>query len=431
MSKVKSFLSRNQLLHTLFNLEGNARACIYTEPLFGVPVNLYMPLSAKYMQALGLDELQIGVVLTIYVLSQMFFSTISGLITDKLGRRWTTTIFDCISWALPFLIWMNAQGFAWFVVAAAFNGSMRVTDNAWSLLMVEDAPPSKLVSIYSLSTIGGLLSGFAAPLTSLFVTESRLVPTMRWLYLFAFACMVTKIIILHTHSKETNRGRERKEELRGKPLTYATQGSFSVVRQMFFNKPLMLVLLIMSCVMVIRSSTQNFWPLLVTGKLGVSESTLPLLSAMKSIAQLIFFFWIAPRLKPQYFYKPMILALGIMTGLHVMWFILPGEAASLVYAGVLAEALEMSILIPMFSSLQMLLLDQKERARMYGFSISFCLLITSPFGTINGFLGRSNASLPMLMSAVLAGVAIFLLTQFKATADQKGLLTARNEAESA
>lgn len=422
MAKLKAFLSRNQLVNALFNLTGNARACIYTEPLWGVPVNLYVPLASKYMQALGLDELQIGVVVTTFVLSQMFFAIISGLVTDKLGRRWTTTIFDTLAWAVPFLIWMNAQGFAWFVVAAALNGFMRITDNSFTLLMVEDAPPKMLVSIYSLATIAGLLSGFAAPLTSLFVGESNLVPTMRWLYLFAFVCMVVKIALLHNLTRETGRGHKRKEELAGKPIYQAMQGSYSVIRQMFRNKPLMLVLLIMSCVMVIRSSTQNFWPLLVTGKLGVGEEALPLLSALKSIAQLVFFFWLAPKLKPSYFYKPMNLALGIMAVLHLVWFLLPREAASLVYAGVLAEALEMSILIPMFSSLQMLLLDEAERSRMYGFSLSFCLLITAPFGTLNGLLGRSDAALPMLLSAVLAGLALYLLFRLKAVMDQRGLL---------
>jgi len=422
MGRIQGFLRRNQLMNNLLNLKGNARACIFTEPFWGLPVNLYLPLSAKYMEALGLDAFQIGLVATVYLVSQMLFSSISGLVTDKLGRRWTVTIFDFIAWVIPFLLWMNAQGFVWFLAAAALNGVMRITDNAWSLLMVEDAPQGSLVYIYSLSTIAGLLSGFAAPLTSLFVGEHNLVPTMRWLYLFAFVSMCTKIILLHLNTTETALGKKRKAELRGKPFTHAMKGSVTVLRQMFGNTSLMLVLGIMSCVMVIRNSTQNFWPLLVTGKLGLSEGSLPLLAALKSLVQLVAFFVIAPRLKPRYFYKPLNLALTIVMVLHLVWFALPRQLASLVYVGVMAEALEMSIVIPLFSSLQMLLLDQTERSRMFGFSLAFCLMVTAPFGTLNGLLGRVDAAWPMLLSAALAGLAMFFVARLKAQVDRHGLL---------
>lgn len=422
MSRLSALLRRNRLVDTLFSLRGNARACIFTEPLWGLPVNLYMPLSAKYMEALGLDALQIGIVATVYLVSQMFFSLISGAVTDRLGRRWTTTIFDIFAWVVPSLLWMNAQGFSWFVAAAAFNGFMRITDNAWPLLMVEDAPPKMLVSIYSLSHIAGLLSGFAAPLTSLFVGKENLVPTMRWLYLFALVCMVIKIVVLHLNTRETTLGRQRKEELRGKPLSSAFEGSLDVLKKLFQNVPLMLVLVLMSCLMVIRSNTQNFWPLLVTGKLGLPEGSLPLLSAIKSLVQMLCFFIIAPRLRPRYFFKPMNLGLLVILGLHLFWYFLPREASGLVYLGVMAEALEMSIILPLMSSLQMLLLDQKERSRMLGFFIAACLLITAPFGVFNGFLGRLDAGFPMLLSAALALLGILMLGKLKQQVDSKGLL---------
>ena len=417
MSGFKAALGRNRLVHALVNLKGNARACIYTEPLWGVPVNLYLPLVAKYMEALGLNALQIGVVATVYLLSQMFSSLISGVITDKFGRRWTTTIADFFCWAVPFLIWMNAQGFAWFILAALFNGTWRITENSWGLLLAEDAPPHLLVSIYSLSNIAGLLAGFSAPRTSLLVSGFSLVQTMRGLYLFAFVCMMVKIVILHLMTKETAVGAVRKEELRGRSILHAMRGSLRVVKGMTGKKPLMLVLGIMSCVMVIRSATENFWPLLLTGSLGIGEETLPLLSGLRSLGMLAFFFTFSHRLNPRRFFKPMSLGLFIMAGLHLMLFLLPRGAGWAVFPGVLAEALALSMLIPLFSSLQMLLLDRMERARMFGFSLAFCLLVTSPFGTVNGLLSRWHLSLPMLLSTLLALLALFFLGKLRKALD--------------
>jgi len=411
MARFKALISRNQLMDTLINLRGNARACVYTEPLWGIPTTRYMPLAAKYMEALGLSALQIGIVATIFILSQMVFALLSGAITDKLGRRWTTTIVDFIAWCVPLLIWMGAQGFAWLVVAAAINGSWRVTENSWGLLTVEDAPSHMLVNIYALCNVAGLIAGFVAPLTSLLVSRYSLVSTMRALYLFAAISIGIKITILHFMVKETEIGAHKKAELKGKPFLHAFKGNWGVLKHMLSKRPLMLVLGIISCVMVIRSATDNFWPLYITGSLGIREQTLPLLSGLRSLSMLVAFFVLAPRLKPQRFHKPLRLGLSIMAGLFLVLFLLPRGSGWAVFPGVVAEALALSMLIPLFSSLQMILLDKVEKARMFGFSLAFCLLVTAPFGTINGLLSKWNLGLPMLLSSLLAVLALFFLSR--------------------
>ncbi|NLW20892.1 MAG: MFS transporter [Clostridiales bacterium] len=413
MVRFKALIKRNQLVDTLINLRGNARACVYTEPLWGIPTTLYLPLVAKYMEALGLTPLQIGIVATLSILSQMVFAPLSGAITDKFGRRWTTTIVDAIAWCLPLLIWMGAQGFGWFVVAALLNGTWRITENSWGLLMVEDAPAAQLVNIYALANIAGLISGFVAPLTSILVARHSLVSTMRALYLFAAVSIGIKIIILHFMVKETEIGEQKKAELKGKHFRHALQGSMKVLRHMFSKRPLMLVLGIISCVMVIRSATDNFWPLFITGSLGIAEESLPLLSGLRSLAMLAAFFVLAPRIQPQRFHRPLQLGLVIMAALHLVLFLLPAGSGWVVFPGVVAEALALSMLIPLFSSLQMLLMDKVEKARMFGFSLAFCLMVTAPFGTINGLLSKWNLALPMLLSAALAVLALYFVHLLK------------------
>lgn len=415
MAGFKALLSRNKLMDTLINLRGNARACIYTEPLWGVPTTLFLPLAAKYMEALGLNVLQIGIVASVYLISQMFFALLSGAVTDKLGRRWATTIMDLFAWLLPMIIWMNAQGFAWFIVAAIFNGSWRITENSWGLLMVEDAEPSLLVNIYALSTIAGLISGFVAPLASFLMNRYTLVPYMRAVYLFSAICMAVKIAILHFMVSETKVGKKRKEELKGKPFTEAFRGSIAVIKGLFGRRSLMLLLGMMSCMMVIRGALDNFWPLYITTSLGIAEATLPLLSGLRSLSMLLAFFVLAPRIRPQHFHKPLRLALLILAALHLVLFLLPRGSGWVVFPGVVAEALAFSITIPLFSSLQMLLLDKAEKARMFGFSLALCLFVTAPFGTINGLLSELSLGLPMLLSTGLALLALFLLGRLKSS----------------
>ena len=46
---------------------------------------------------------------------------LSGVITDKLGRRLTTLIFDILSWSVPALISAIAQNFWYFLIAGVIN----------------------------------------------------------------------------------------------------------------------------------------------------------------------------------------------------------------------------------------------------------------------------------------------------------------------
>jgi len=78
------------LIKTLRNLKGNPKACICTEPLWGLSMNLCLPYASVFMLALGLNDSQVGLTATIAVLSQVVFAFLSGPITDKIGRRKAT-----------------------------------------------------------------------------------------------------------------------------------------------------------------------------------------------------------------------------------------------------------------------------------------------------------------------------------------------------
>ena len=109
-------LKSHPLVNTLLSLEGNPRACVWTEPLWGIPFQLYAPYASLYMMALGVTERQIGLITSISMLLQVFSALLGGAITDKLGRKRTTLVFDVISWSIPCLIWAFSQNFTHFLV---------------------------------------------------------------------------------------------------------------------------------------------------------------------------------------------------------------------------------------------------------------------------------------------------------------------------
>jgi MFS family permease len=176
------------------------------------------------MIALGLKDWEIGFVASVYMFVQVIFAFLGGPITDKLGRRKTTAVFDFIAWSIPCLIWLRAEGFWYFFVAALFNGTMKVTTNSWDCLLVEDAEKSRITRIYSLVISCGHLSALFAPISSILVARFTLVPAIRILYLNAFIVMTAKLILLFIFSKETKTGMVRMEETKGVSIISLLKG---------------------------------------------------------------------------------------------------------------------------------------------------------------------------------------------------------------
>ena len=187
-------VKQNDLVNTLVNLKGNARACVYTEPLWGIPTSLYTPFVSMYMSALGVSDPGIGLIGTIFLISQVVFALMSGALTDKLGRRNCTLWFDIIAWSIPTLLWAFAQNQVWLLFAAFFNGVYRVTANSWNMLLVEDVEERILVKLFALVSVAGSLAAFTAPLAAPLVARFGLIPTVRVMYIIAFVMMTAKFI---------------------------------------------------------------------------------------------------------------------------------------------------------------------------------------------------------------------------------------------
>lgn len=403
-----SLRKRNGLVQTIFELTGNQRACLYTEPLWGIPYNLYLPFVSVYMAALGMSPMLIGIISTVFLASQMVWALLSGVLTDKLGRRLTTLIFDTLSWSVPAFLWMIAQDYRWFLAAALFNGAWRVTETSWGLLLIEDARQDKLVHLYSIMHVAGLIAGFFAPIAYFFVQRYSVVPTMRVLYGLTFVMMTAKFIILYFTTKETSVGIRRMAETRGVGLLKRLWDSRSVLVRMVHTPRTMLTVAFIACMGGFRGVNDTFWPLLITEKLGIPAENLSIFSTIKTLLMLGCYFVIVPRLDLRRFRNPVLLGLGLFLGQEILMLLMPVGMYWLVLVSVVMEAFALSMLNPMSTALQMVNIDREERARMLGFFYALCMLVTSPMSTIAGALAEINRSFPFVLNLVLTLTACVL-----------------------
>jgi MFS family permease len=343
-------------------------------------------------------------------------------VTDKLGRRRTTLIFDILAWSVPALISAIAQNFWYFVVAGIINSIWRITHNSWTCLLVEDAEPEKLVDIYSWIYIANLLVGFVAPLAGLLIGVFSLVPTVRGLYLFAAVMFTVKAVVTYLLTQETAQGVVRMHETKHQNMLAILSEYRHVLRDLIRSPQTLYTAGIMLIVSIGTLISGNFWAILVTQKLHVPDQTLSLFPFVKSAIMVLFFFVVMPRVGALHFKVPMVLGFIGFVISQALLLAAPVQGYAMLLASVFLEACSFATVSPLLDRMTVLTIDPKERARIQSILYVGIILLTSPFGWIAGTLSALNKDLPFLLNIALFAAGA-LLAYLAGRASQKVVVT--------
>lgn len=406
MKWLKKRILGNPMIASLASMRGNARACLWPEPLWGVPYNLYLPYASLFMAALGLSPSEIGYVASINIVSQVIFATLSGVITDKLGRRWTTFIFDTLSWSVPEFLWMISQDFRWFAAAAVFNGAWRVTENSWSLLLIDDMKEEDIVPAFSLTQMLGLFSAFFAPLSKLAIDAFGLVPTMRVLYGITFVSMTLKFILVQVFSQETSIGRRRMAATKNKSILQLLYECKDVYIKTVMSRRMLLTFGIFASYSLVTTLNNNYWALLVCQELGIAQGNVVFFTTIKSLVTLLCVLFLVPKITGMPSKYPLLTGFGVHIASMALLVFAPRDTAGvfMLLISTLMEAVALSILSPMTSSLLFINAGEEERARVCGLIYGTISLLTAVFPSLIGQMAEVSLRLPF---AVCMGLFLF------------------------
>ncbi len=401
---MKNFLLKHKLLRTLIELRGNPRACVYTEPMWGLSMNLCLPYATVYMLTFGMSDVEVGIVTSIYMFSQMICAFLSGAIVDKLGRRKSTMIFDFLAWSLPCLIWAFSQGFWFFVVAALLNGTMKITTVSWDCLLVEDAPKDKITHIYSWVMIAGNLSALFAPISSILVARLTLTPAIRILYINAFIIMTAKLLILYKFSTETEVGRIRQEATRLLTWKEMLSGYKGALSKIIHSRGTIFAIIISILVEIVAMLGMTFWQIIASRRIGVPDTLLPIFPMARSILSIILFFTVIAHFKQTKLKGP--LYGGFLSSIiGCVLLISIGDTGVLGYIilslSLLFEALGVAVLSTLRESLVAIHVDHTQRSGIMALLQTTVMLVSVPFGYIGGLLSDVSRILPFVLSIVL------------------------------
>ncbi len=394
------------LLNTLRNLRGNARAAVITEPLFGIPFNLYSPYVSIYMISIGLSESQVGLVASVSLAGQIFVALLSGVITDKLGRKRATLIFDLLAWTIPCLLWATAQNIVWFLIAGLVNSLRRIPDVSWTCILVEDADPADLAHIYAWVYIAGQLSVFFAPIAGILITHFSLTPTVRGLYLLACVMLTSKFFIMNRMVTETGQGMTRMEETRERSILQLLGEYRGIAKRILVTPPTLCTIALMTIMSIISTIQGSFWAILATKKLLIQEGWLAGFPIARSLIMMLVLFFAIPRMRGIRFGKPMMFAFA---GLFLSLILLvntPVHGYLTLLASVLIESACFAILSNQLERLTVINVDAQERARIVSLAYVFVIACTTPFGWIAGILSERNRLAPFILNLGFAMVGI-------------------------
>ena len=399
----------SEMIAFLIKLKGNAKPCILTEPLWGIPVNLYTPFIVLFMYGLGVGDIEIGIILSVGLASQVVFAFIGGVVTDKYGRRRTTFIAEFFAWSIPALLWALSQNFWWFIAAAIFNGARNITLVSFECLWVDEInDQSKINTVFNWMLICGLLSVFFAPIAGYFVQVHGVVPVMRVLYVFAFFSMSAKFTSLYILCKETDRGRERMEATKNTSLFRLLWGYKDVFVQISRSRDMIRALVLLTLEGISLVIILGFFALFVTQNLGLPEAFLAYFPILRAGLMLLFMLGIQSRLNR---FKPVkVMLAGLLLYVVAFGWLLAAPVDNWLWiAGFVAmDACASALFMPRMRGMAAHYIEPKERARIRSLFHVIVLAISTPFGYLAGRLSDLDRQLPfVLVLAIFVIMVIF------------------------
>ena len=403
-------LKDHPLVHTFLTVKGNPRLCLYTEPLWIVPFNLYMPFVSVYMAALLLSDQQIGIIASVFMLSRAIVAIFSGALVDKFGRKLTTFVFDVLSWSIPTLLWALSQNFWWFVVAAAFNGIMQGSDVSWMCLLIEDAEKAILAKVFALLHMIAQIGVIFAPLAALLVSQLSLIPAMRILYAFTFVSMTVKFIILYKYCDETEVGKTRMEETKGMSIWQIMGGYLQIFKNIFTSPDMILSLALTAIFSITGMVYTSFFGLYVTGTLYIPDYLLAYFPIIRSLTIALSLFFLSPRLERFGFKNPVLIGLSFFIAGLVLLISSPTEVLYVLIVSIILDAIGFSFVMPRIDSLIQILIEPSERARIRGLMMVIVLVLTIPFGYIAGRLSEQDRRYPFILIICLLVITFITIS---------------------
>jgi MFS family permease len=372
-------------------LRGNTRISVLFEPLWGIPFVLYRFYLSLYMMECGVTTLQIGYLISIGFLAGIFFSMLGGVVTDRLGRKKTTFIFDTIAWPVSMLIYLFANSFWMFALAAVINSLFRLTAVSFNLLVVEDAGSRERVAAFNFINIVDLASGIFVPLAGVVIAAYGILRGERIFLALAAISMFCLMYFRNRKYTETEAGRQilaanKKCTMR----EFLSQVFPRRAARTLIKRPAALavvcVIVLFNVFITIGGVGSLYFAPYMTGTLAMSKSDVSLLGAVYSLVLLLIFVFVNPAIGRGSSSKNLIVGLLLQAAALVMLTMLPKGNMVFAMAAVALYAAGFGVFKPFLDALLAEVTGGRDRAGMYSLVHTAICAGMAVMGAVSGAL---------------------------------------------
>ncbi len=416
------------IFHSLRLLKGNTRISVLVEPLWGIPYTLYNFYLSLYMKARGITDEQIGFLIGLGFITSIFFSLIGGMITDALGRKKTTLIFDFIAWPGSILIYIFAGDFWAFALATVVNSVVRIVAVSWNLMVVEDATPEQQVAAYNLLNAVNIVVGVFTPAAGLMVHNLGIVAGERILMVFAVISMSIMILIRNHFYQETKVGRQILDEARSKrPKELFHIGfyrnTFIVLKEKILIRQVFYLTILFNTYIPIGSFSSLYFAPYLTETLKLEKSAISILGGVYSAVMLAVFVLVLPVISGGN--RTLYMIAGLITQICALGFLvfIPPSNFGLGIAAMIVFAVGFGIAKPFLDSLLAEVTTGKERTGVYALQNTALSATSALAGFASGYLYKIRPALIYILSMfiLLGCVGILVYLNRKQTTEQNSV----------
>ncbi len=164
-------------------------------------------------------------------------------------------------------------------------------------------------------------------------------------------------------------------------------------------------MLIMSIIGVVNNT---FWAIIVTERIHIPAKYIGMFPFIRSTIMIIFFFTLVRTIGAFKFKKPLIIGFSLFTISQILLIATPDKGYLILIISIILEACSISLISPILDSMQVILVDPKERARIMAILYVIVVAFTSPFGWIAGILSGIDRRFPFLLNIFLLLYGIIL-----------------------
>lgn len=400
-------------------LKGNTRISVLFEPLWGIPFVLFNFYLSLYMKELGVTDREIGYLISIGFIAGTVFSALGGLITDRLGRKKTTLIFDFVSWPLTLFIYIISNNFWLFALTAISNNVGRIVQVSWNMMVIEDADNEQRLAAFNILNIINLSAGVIIPVAGIFVNAFGVVRSERIFLVFAVLSMTVMVLARNHFYSETKTGQHILDEHRKNPVKISLKNIFPLKAAGAYRKSPVTVMAI--CVFVLFNvylplgtfGSLYFAPYM-TEVLMLGKSTISILGGVYSVTMFIVFVFVIPVINR--FPKTLNMLIGLIIQAVSLFSLIVIPAGSLIVTVLCITlfAVGFGVFRPFIDSLLAEVTEGRERAGIYSIVNTITCIATAVVGFVSGSIYLFNPRLLYIVSIIILLIcAGILISSFK------------------